>query len=69
MKNLKLTIAVFILLSVSIRSIAMSQIKVVTTLMDLKSITEYIGGDRVDVFAIATGYQNPHLWTRSRVIF
>ena len=54
MKNLKLTIAVFILLSVSIRSIAMSQIKVVTTLMDLKSITEYIGGDRVDVFAIAT---------------
>jgi zinc/manganese transport system substrate-binding protein len=60
MKNLKLTIAVFILLSVSLFSIATSQIKVVTTLMDLKSITEFIGGDRVDVFAIATGYQNPH---------
>jgi len=39
---------------------ATSQIKVVTTLTDLKSITEFIGGNRVDVFAIATGYQNPH---------
>lgn len=39
---------------------AASQIKVVTTLTDLKSITEFIGGNRVDVFAIATGYQNPH---------
>ena len=49
-----------ILLSVSLFSIGTSQIKVVTTLTDLKSITEFIGGDRVDVFAIATGYQNPH---------
>lgn len=37
-----------------------SQIKVVTTLTDLKYITEFIGGDKVEVFAIATGYQNPH---------
>jgi zinc/manganese transport system substrate-binding protein len=36
------------------------KIRVVTTLPDLKSITEFIGGDKVDVFAIATGYQNPH---------
>jgi len=35
-------------------------IKVVTTLMDLKSITELIGGDKVSVTSIATGYQNPH---------
>ncbi len=35
-------------------------LKVVTTLPDLKSITEIIGGDKVDVFAIATGFQNPH---------
>jgi len=38
----------------------LSQIKVVTTLTDLKYITEFIGGDKVEVFAIATGYQNPH---------
>ena len=35
-------------------------IKVVTTLTDLKSITEFIGGNKVSVTSIATGYQNPH---------
>lgn len=35
-------------------------IKVVTTTTDLKSITELIGGDKVSVTSIATGYQNPH---------
>lgn len=39
---------------------ASSKIRVVTTLTDLKSITEIVGGDNVDVFAIATGFQNPH---------
>ncbi|MFZ4620979.1 MAG: metal ABC transporter substrate-binding protein [Bacteroidota bacterium] len=37
-----------------------AQLKVVTTIPDLKSIAEFIGGDRVDAFSIATGYQNPH---------
>ena len=37
-----------------------AQIKVVTTLTDLKYITEAVGGNKVEVFAIATGYQNPH---------
>ncbi len=36
------------------------KIKVVTTLTDLRSITEEIGGEKVDVFSIAVGYQNPH---------
>lgn len=35
-------------------------IKVVTTLPDLKSITEIVGGNKVSVTSIATGYQNPH---------
>jgi len=35
-------------------------IKVVTTTTDLKSITELIGGIKVSVSSIATGYQNPH---------
>ena len=35
-------------------------IRVVTTLPDFKSITELIGGDKVSVSSIATGYQNPH---------
>lgn len=54
----------FLILSLFLFSIsplfAGDKIKVVTTLTDLKSITELIGGDHVDVFAIATGYQNPH---------
>lgn len=39
---------------------AVSQLKIVTTLPDLKSIAESIGGEYVDAFSIATGYQNPH---------
>ncbi|MCX6273780.1 MAG: metal ABC transporter substrate-binding protein [Bacteroidetes bacterium] len=35
-------------------------IRVVTTTQDLKSIAQLIGGDKVDAFGIATGYQNPH---------
>ncbi|MBI4931474.1 MAG: zinc ABC transporter substrate-binding protein [Bacteroidetes bacterium] len=35
-------------------------IRVVTTTQDTHSIAEIIGGNKVDVFAIATGYQNPH---------
>ncbi len=37
-----------------------TKVKVVTTLPDLKSMADIIGGDKVETFAIATGYQNPH---------
>jgi zinc/manganese transport system substrate-binding protein len=60
MENIIRIFVFVVLVTLSLRSNAAGQIKVVTTLTDLKSITEYIGGDRVDVFAIATGYQNPH---------
>lgn len=50
---------VFVLIILAQRSFA-GTIKVVTTLMDLKSITEFVGGDKVSVTSIATGYQNPH---------
>jgi zinc/manganese transport system substrate-binding protein len=59
MKRLLSLLSVLSLLG-SLTLFADSQIKVVTTLPDLKSITEMIGGDKVDVFAIATGFQNPH---------
>lgn len=39
---------------------AQSKVSVVTTIPDLASIVNLIGGDRVETFAIATGYQNPH---------
>jgi len=37
-----------------------ASIKVVTTTTDMRSITELIGGNKVSVTSIATGYQNPH---------
>ncbi|MGD8427151.1 MAG: metal ABC transporter substrate-binding protein [Balneolaceae bacterium] len=49
-----------ILMIFGLGNTALGQIKVVTTLPDLASITKYVGGDHVDVFSIAKGYQNPH---------
>ena len=48
------------LLTLATQHLFAGTIKVVTTLQDLKSITELIGGNKVEVFSIATGYQNPH---------
>ncbi|WP_440999436.1 metal ABC transporter substrate-binding protein [Fodinibius sp. SL11] len=50
----------FLILLLGLSSIVSAQIKVVTTLPDLASITRYVGGDQVEVFSIAKGYQNPH---------
>lgn len=36
------------------------RLRVVTTTTDLKSITEAVGGRKVTVSSIATGYENPH---------
>jgi zinc/manganese transport system substrate-binding protein len=49
-----------LLVCLLLSSISFAQLKVVTSLTDLQSITTLIGGDKVDVFAIATGFQNPH---------
>jgi ABC-type Zn uptake system ZnuABC Zn-binding protein ZnuA len=39
---------------------AQTKLKVVTTIADLASITQAVGGDRVDAISIARGYQDPH---------
>jgi ABC-type Zn uptake system ZnuABC Zn-binding protein ZnuA len=39
---------------------AQSKLRVVTSTEDLASITREVGGDRVDVVALAKGYQDPH---------
>ncbi|HEV8629192.1 MAG TPA: metal ABC transporter substrate-binding protein [Thermoanaerobaculia bacterium] len=39
---------------------AQAKLNVVTTLQDLASIAQAVGGDRVDAYAIAKGYQDPH---------
>ena len=57
MKRISILITVFISIFLSAHA---GPIKVVTTIADLKSIAELIGGNKVSVMSIATGYQNPH---------
>jgi len=53
-------ISILSLFFFSISSFVLAQIKIVTTTTDMKSIAEFIGGNKVSVTSIATGYQNPH---------
>ena len=53
-------INLFILFCFFIISANAGTIKVVATTADLKSIAEFVGGNKVSVSSIATGYQNPH---------
>ncbi len=57
---MKRIISVFSFLLVFISYCNAGVIKVVTTTMDMKSIAEFIGGNKVSVQSIATGFQNPH---------
>ena len=51
---------VVVVLLVGTTANAQSKIRVVTSTEDLASITREVGGDRVDVVALARGYQDPH---------
>jgi ABC-type Zn uptake system ZnuABC Zn-binding protein ZnuA len=58
MKKRSLVFTSLLLFIVSIANAG--TIKVVTTTTDMQSIAQLIGGDKVSVTSIATGYQNPH---------
>jgi len=58
MKTKFFLIALMVLISINLSFSAV--IHIVTTTQDTKSIAELIGGNKVEVFGIATGYQNPH---------
>ena len=47
-------------LALAATTVNAAPLKVVTTIQDLASLTKEIGGDRVEVNAIARGYQDPH---------
>src|SRR5947208_6176757 len=61
---MKLQLKILILLLCGILLIpSMAQakkLKVITTLTDLASLTQEVGGDKVDVEALAKGYQDSH---------
>jgi len=50
----------FVCLFLTVEASGQKTLNVVTSLPDLQSIAEEIGGDRVEVSSIATGFQNPH---------
>jgi zinc/manganese transport system substrate-binding protein len=70
MKILKsfITFLSIFLISSSIVSAQAKKIKVVCTLPTLKAITEEVGGDKVDVIALAKGDQDPHFVTPTPVL-
>ena len=70
MKILKsfITFLSIFLISSSIVSAQGKKIKVVCTLPTLKAITEEVGGDKVDVIALAKGDQDPHFVTPTPVL-
>ena len=56
-----LLVAAFVLaLGLAAPAPAFAKVNVVSTLQDFSSIASSIGGDRVDAFALAKGYQDPH---------
>jgi zinc/manganese transport system substrate-binding protein len=57
MKSIKMTGLLILGFVVSAHA---GTIRVVTTTTDTRSIAEWIGGNKVNVSSIATGYQNPH---------
>ncbi len=59
----KVILAVTILLGCALLSAAPTQAKtinIVTTTTDLKSVAEFIGGDKVEVYSLGKGNQNSH---------
>src|SRR6476661_3979595 len=57
MKKIVSVISIFAMLASTANA---GNVKIVTTTTDLKSIAQLVGGDKVSVSSIATGYQNPH---------
>src|SRR2546427_10082739 len=61
MKPTKLAVAGLALAFLGLpESSAFARLKVVTTLQDLASLADAVGGDRVETFALVKGYQDPH---------
>ena len=55
-----LAVSLFALGLLAVGTEAADKIRVVTTTTDLKALTEAVGGDLVEVDALARGSQNPH---------
>jgi zinc/manganese transport system substrate-binding protein len=66
--KLRLWIVLFCLVAIPLFSADQKKVKVICTLPTLKALTEEVGGDRVDVTALAKGDQDPHFVTPTPVL-
>ena len=57
---MKRLIALLVPVLIGIASPALAKVRVVSSLQDFASIADSIGGNRVETFALAKGYQDPH---------
>lgn len=59
---MKRSMTLFAILAMLVAPAALAQqkLRVVTTIQDLASLTQEVGGDRVEVTAMARGFQDPH---------
>src|SRR5437868_8243272 len=51
---------IFILMSLFLSSVALANLKVTATTTDIAAIVKAVGQNKVDVFAVAKGTQDPH---------
>lgn len=58
--NIRIKISVFLFLSLFLHNLSIAKIKVVATLPNFAAIAKEIGGDKIEVFAMAKGYQDAH---------
>src|SRR5215207_1919234 len=59
MKTLRILLATA-LLAASADAADAAKVRVVSSLQDFASLAAAVGGDRVDTFSLAKGYQDPH---------
>jgi ABC-type Zn uptake system ZnuABC Zn-binding protein ZnuA len=59
-KRFRGAVVAVVLVLAATPALAQGRLNVVTTTEDLASIAREVGGDRIDVEAIARGYQDPH---------
>jgi len=57
---MKRLIAFLVAVLIGLASPALAKVHVVSSLQDFASIADSIGGDRIETFALAKGYQDPH---------
>lgn len=66
--KLKTLILLFCLVTIPLFAADQKKVKVICTLPTLKALTEEVGGDRVEVTALAKGDQDPHFVTPTPVL-